>query len=609
MKPLLPLLVVSLLAGCGLNVQEVRPDRDVAGAGAAQAEVKPEEAPPAPAAQPDTAERNGQAGDGEEADEREQADAGLPAVALTPKLLYQLLLAEIAAQRGQLGSAAELFRDLAQETRDPRIARRATEMALHGRRMETALQAARIWLDIEPASNQARQTLVSLLAAQGRYDELRAALAGLLAAEPVQVPTQLMRLNRMLARGGDRQAVRALVDLVTTPYLDLPEAHFARAQAAFEARDPEAARHAVLRALEMRPDWEAAALLHAQMIENRAEAMAALGRFVAAQPRAREARLVYARALVSDKRYEEARRQFLQLLEQDAGRPERNGDTIFAIAVLSLQLDDAAAAERYLRQLLDIGYAEGDKARYHLGQIAEEARRWDEALRWFAQVARGEHYLNARLHAANVMAKQGRLDEGRRHLAATDVATPRERVQLLIGEAQILREAGRLADAHAVLAAGLANQPDQPELLYEIALLADKLGRHAELEARLRRLIEIRPDHAHAYNALGYALAERNERLGEARELIERALELAPDDPFILDSKGWVLFRQGQTSAALEVLSQAFGMRPDPEIAAHLGEVLWSIGRKDEARTTWEKARAEHPANEVLAETIKRLLR
>jgi Flp pilus assembly protein TadD len=177
----------------------------------------------------------------------------------------------------------------------------------------------------------------------------------------------------------------------------------------------------------------------------------------------------------------------------------------------------------------------------------------------------------------------------------------------LIGEAQLLREAGRNADAHQALTAALERQPDQPELLYEVALLAEKLGRVDELESRLRRLIEIKPDHAHALNALGYSLADRNIRLVEARTLIDRALELAPNDPFILDSKGWVLFRQGETQAALDTLNQAFGIRPDPEIAAHLGEVLWSIGRKDEARQTWDTARKEHPANEALAETVKRL--
>jgi tetratricopeptide (TPR) repeat protein len=548
------------------------------------------------------------ASDKTEATEREEveANARLPSVDLTPRLLYLFLLAEIAGQRGQMASATELYRDIARETRDPRIARRATELALHARRTDMALDAARVWLEVEPDSAQARQTVVSLLAAHGRYDELVSVVAGMLAADPQNVGPNLLRLNRLFARGGDRQAIRTLVETVTAPYLQIPEAHYARALAAFEARDMVTARSAITHALELKPDWEAAALFHVQLIENRAEALAALGGFVAAYPQAHEARMAYARALVGEKMYAEARREFGILLEHGASDQDKNGDVIFAVAVLSLQLNDTAQAEKQLHRLIDIGHAEADKARFYLGQIAEEDKRWDESLKWFAQVGRGEHYLTARLHAANVLVKQDKLDLARRQLAEAEVANPRERVQLLIGEAQLLREAGRIADAYDVLTAGLAQQPDQPELLYEIALLAEKMGRADELEKRLRRLIELRPDHAHALNALGYSLAERNVRLIEARELIERALQLAPNDPFILDSKGWVLFRQGDAPAALDVLNTAFTIRADPEIAAHLGEVLWSLGRQVEARQTWEKARLEHPASEALAETIKR---
>jgi tetratricopeptide (TPR) repeat protein len=587
MRPILPLLVVvSLLAGCGLHVQEVRPDP-------AAAEGK---APQQAAAQGEAQE---------EAEAPEQAEARLPAIDLTPALLYRFLLAEIAGQRGQMANAAGLYSELARETRDPRIAKRATEIALHGRQGPLALDAAQLWLEVEPESIPARQTYISLLASQGHYAELKNEVAALLAAEPEHISRNLMHLNRLFARSGDRAAVRNLVETVTAPYLHIPEAHYARALTAFEARDLPAARGAIKRTLELKPDWEGAALFQVQLIENRAEAMAALADFVVANPQAREARMAYARALVSDKRYAEARREFDILLEQGAKDPAKNGDVIFAVAVLSLQLNDTAQAEKQLRRLVAIGHAEADKARFYLGQIAEEGKRWDEALQWFAQVGRGEHYLPARLHAASVLAKQGKLDEARRQLAETEAA-PRERVQLLIGEAQLLREAGRLAEAHGVLVQGLAQQPDQPELLYETALLAEKMGRPDELETRLRRLIELRPDHAHALNALGYSLADRNERLAEAGALIERALQLAPNDPFILDSRGWVLFRQGNAQGALEVLNAAFGIRPDPEIAAHLGEVLWSLGRQAEARETWEKARRAHPANEVLAETIKR---
>ena len=542
-----------------------------------------------------------------EAGQKDEKAARLPAGTLTPKLLYRFFLAEIASQRGQYGTAADIYLEMAKETRDPRIIRRATELALHARRMEVALQAVRVWMEVDPQSNQARQTHISLLAAQGHFSELAGVVSAMMAAEPERISANLLHLHRLFTRSQDRKAVRDTVDALTAPYLQHPEAHYARALAAADIREHDAARQSIKRALELRPDWEVAALFHAQLLENRKEAISVLGEFVAANPQAGDARLAYARALVSEKLYAEARREFGKLLEPGAGDPAKSGDTIFAVAVLSLQLNDTREAEKHLRRLVEIGHTEVDKARFYLGQIAEEGKRWEEALEWFAQVGRGEHYLTARLHAANILAKQGRIDEARRHLDSSEADNPRERAQLVIGEAQLLREAGRIADAHAALASALSKQPDQPDLLYETALIAEKLGRNDELEKRLRRLIEINPEHAHAHNALGYSFVDRNIRLDEARTLIERALELAPNDPFILDSKGWLQFRQGQLQAAIDTLSRALGIRPDPEIAAHLGEVLWVVGRQAEARSTWEKARSEHPANEVLAETIKRL--
>lgn len=540
--------------------------------------------------------------------ESSESTANLPRLDLTPKLLYQFLLAEIAGQRGQVNQSALLYRELARETRDPRVARRATEMALHGRQPEVALEAAQLWQALEPESAQARQTLIRLLAALGRQADLAREVAALLAAEPQHIAQNLSHLNRLFARINDRTVARNIIETVTTPYLDLPEAHYARAIAAYDTQDLSAARQLIERVLSLKPDWEAAALFQFQSAEDRAEGLAKLAGFIDRQPQAREAQLTYARALVADKRYAEARRVFDRLLARDANAATPNGDVIFAVAVLSLQLNDTAAAEKQLLRLVDMGHVEANKARFYLGQIADEAKRWEDALRWFGSVERGEHYVSARLHGANILAKQGNLAGARQHLTKAEAATPREQVQLLIGEAQILRDAGDVVTAHGTLVAGLIQQPDQPELMYETALMAEKLGRHDELETRLRRLMELRPDHAHALNALGYSLADRNIRLPEARALIERALELTPNDPFILDSKGWVQFRMGDVDAALETLNRAFSIRPDPEIAAHLGEVLWSLGRQDDAHSTWEKARREHPASEVLVETIKRLV-
>jgi tetratricopeptide (TPR) repeat protein len=413
-----------------------------------------------------------------------------------------------------------------------------------------------------------------------------------------------MLLNRTLHRYADKKAVQRIIEQVTSPYVGVAEAHFARAQAAQAANEAGTAIEEIDRALALRPDWEQAALMRAQLLFPRGagEVTAYLSQFVAANPKALEARLIYARALVSERRYTDARREFAELL---AAHPD-NGDVIYAMAVLSIQLNELAEAETHLKRLVEIDYPEINAARLYLGQIAEDTQRWGEALKWFGQVAPGDQYLAARLRMAHVLAKQGMLDDARRHLQETAAGSPKERIQLLVGEAQLLREAGRPADAFAVLDAGLATQPDQVDLLYETALAAERAGQPEVMERHLRRLIELRPDHAHAYNALGYSLADRNLRLDEAAQLVDKALELAPEDPYILDSRGWVLFRQGDSAGAAEVLKKAFGLRADPEIAAHLGEVLWALGRRDEAIDIWDKAAKASPGNETLTATIKR---
>ena len=549
----------------------------------------------------DAAERVGKADTADKGADQGPA-ANLPKQELTPRLLYQFLLAEIAGSRGQVDLSAEAYMDLARGTRDPRVARRATEIAVVARRYDAALSAARLWAELDPQASQPRQMIGGLLAATERTDELAGHLAGQLAAAGGNVGDMLVQINRMLARYTDKQAAQRLVNKVTEPYLGLAEAHFARAQAAHVASDDALARTELDRALALRPEWEQAALVRAQLTGDSAEAAKFLGQFVAANPKASEARLGYARGLVAEKRYAEARREFQHLLS-DKGS---SGDMVYAVAVLSLQLNDFDEAEKQLKRLVETNHAEINNARVYLGQIAEERKRWDEALQWYGQVTAGNQYMAARMRMAQVLVRQAKLPEARRVLQESAAANLAERSQLLIAEAQLLRDAGQPRDSYTVLADGLAQHPDQPELLYETAMMAERTGSLPVAERHLRRLIEIKPDYAHAYNALGYSLAERNERLDEAQQLIDKALQLAPEDPFILDSKGWVLFRRGDASGALEALKKAFALRADPEIAAHMGEVLWALGRQDEARKTWSEAEKAHPGNEVLLGTIKK---
>lgn len=524
---------------------------------------------------------------------------------LSEPMLYEFLLGEIALQRGDSGLAAQTYFDLAKRTRDPRIARRAVEVANTARMQDLALQSARLWQELEPASAQPLQVVAALLVTAKKVDEAEPYLVKLLAADGVNVENGFLQMNRLLSSNPDKTANLRVVRNLAARYPDLPAAHFAVAQAAALAGEDAAAIESIRRAEKLRPDWETAVILEAQVLQKRspAEAAKVLGEFVDKYPTAREARVTYARTLVLDKRYPEARKQFEALLSASPG----NTEVIYAVGLLAFQLKDYQVAEENMKRLLGMKYRDPNGVRYVLGQIAEEQKHWPDAIKWYNSVDDGDQVVPARVRSAGALAKQGKLDDARALLQRVGTEFPGEKVQLTVAEAQLLRDANRHRDAYDFLGQALKEDPEQPELLYDYALTAEKLERYDVLESNLRKLIQVRPDHAHAYNALGYSFAERNTRLPEAKKLIERALELSPDDYFIIDSMGWVLYRQGDLKGAAEQLRRAYAGRPDAEIGAHLGEVLWAMGERGEADKIWQESLKSSPDNETLQKTIKRL--
>jgi tetratricopeptide (TPR) repeat protein len=533
--------------------------------------------------------------------------AALPPNDLTEQSLYELLLAEIALQRGEAGLAAQTFLELAKRTLDPRVARRAVEVASAAKLPEAAIEAAKLWQTLEPTAPQALQITAALLVSAKRVEEAEPYLEKLLATDGVNIENAFLQVNRLLAGNPDKAANLRVVRRLAGLHPALPAAHFAIAQAALAAAEEPLALVAVREALALRPDWELAAILEAQVLQKRSakEAAQGLEAFVTKNPAAREARLAYARMLVLDKRYPEARKQFETLLAMNPG----NTDVIYAVGILAFQLKDFPVAEENMKRLLSLPYRDPNGVRYLLGQIAEEQKQWGRAVEWYKQIEEGDHALPARMRTAGAIAKQGRVDEAREYLKRIEPAGPGEQVQLLVAEAQILRDASRYGDAYEMLGQALRKVPDQPELLYDYALTAEKLERFDIAEENLRKLIQVKPDHAHAYNALGYSLAERNTRLPEARKLIEKAVELAPEDYFIVDSLGWVLYRQGDLPGAARELRRAWAGRPDAEIGAHLGEVLWVMGERAEAEKIWKDSLESSPDNETVQKTIQRLKR
>ena len=567
------------------------------------------------AAQPDADElQTDDDSDGASLEDRARAVLGnkplratLPDAELNQELLFKFLMSEIAAQRGDTRLAAQGYLDMAKSTRDPRLAKRATELAAYGRLQNQALEAARLWLELDKNNPQARQTLAALLVSSNKLSEAKPLLEALITADG-NPAAGFMQLNSLLAKHPDRNAVLAITKELAKSYPQLPEAHFAVAQAAFSAGKYDEAAAEIKQALDMRPDWEAGALFNAQLLQQRGsteKAVEYLQGFLRTYPKSREVRANYARLLLNSKDLKEARAQY-QLLLQDQ---PANADIVVTIGLLSLQMGEYESAETWLKRGLELRYRDPDSLRFYLGQVCEERKRYDEAMKYYSSVQGGDQYVPAQARYAFLLGRQNKLAEAREYLQNVQTANDEQRALLIQAEAQLLREAKDYQQSYDLLNKALEKQPENVDLLYDSAMAAEELDRIDVVEANLRKLIALKPDHAQAYNALGYTLADRTDRLKEAKGYIDKALKLSPDDPFILDSMGWVLYRLGDSKQALTYLQRAYTQRPDPEIAAHIGEVLWVRGQQQEAEKVWRDASKENPDNELLQATIKRYLR
>jgi len=536
------------------------------------------------------------------AEERARKQAALPKQPLTSEILFKFLVAEVAGQRGEIGIAQATYLDLARQTRDPRIARRAAEVSIFARDQAGALEAARLWAATDQESERAQQTLAALLLSEGKLSEAEPILRAMLKEDGAR---GFMHLSALMGKMRDTQAGLQLVQRLAADYPALPEASYAVAQAAANAGRYDLAVAALQRADTLRPGWEDAALMRAQVLAktSRADALAFMREFLAAHADARELRLAYARALVSANQVNEARAEFTRLTRDFP----RNAEVSFAAGLLSLQMGDLAAARDLLTQTLEYDPRDPDTVYYYLGQVAEQMKQPETAAAHYAEVKTGNYLVSARSRQAALLAQAGRLQEARALLAFTRGENDAQNVRLIQAQAELLRDNKELAAAYQVLTDGLKRFPDSANLLYDRAMVAERLDKLDVLEADLRRVIVLRPDDAQAYNALGYTLADRTKRLAESIALLDKALALAPDDPFVLDSVGWAQYRAGNLARAQEYLERAYRLRPDPEIAAHLGEVLWVRGQHAEAGKLWQTSLQNHPQNEVLLETLNRL--
>ena len=533
----------------------------------------------------------------------------LPDVPLSSQIVFQVLAAEVALQRDQPAPAYQTYLALARDTHDPRMAQRATEIALAAQSPSDALAAAQLWQQYAPTSERAAQLDASLLVLSGKPDEAEP----LLARELSKVPDEnrgsaILALQLLVSRGPNRiGGLHVLQDLLKND-MNRPEAQLAIARQQIVADDAPGARKSLEQALAIKPDYLPAALTLSQMgPEERKEGIATLEKYVQQNPKSHDARLALAQMYLASDRLDDAQKQFEAMHKDNAN----DLTPLMALALIDIQKKDFAGAQPFLEQYAQKAEktpgADPGQAYIYLSQLALEQKNDAAASDWLNKISpSSQQYIPAQITRAQLLEKQGKPDDARKLLAGLQAQDPRDQALIARTDAAILFDAKRYQEAEDRLAQATANYPDDPDLTYDYAMAAEKNGHYDTMEAQLRKLIESQPDNPQAYNALGYSLADRGVRLQEADKLIQKASSLAPDDAFIMDSVGWVKYRLGDTTDALKLLRKAYDLQPNAEIGAHLGEVLWKTGAQDQARDAWREARKLEPDNDTLLKTLKR---
>lgn len=534
----------------------------------------------------------------------QEDDANLPHVELDPNLLYQFLIGEVAAQRGESEVAIRAYLDIANSTKDPRAAQRAAQLAFQARQYGRAAEALQLWLELEPDSNQAEEQLITALLASGDLEKARPYLEDILAKYPGKAGHTFLQTFSLLEKYPDKEGIYNLLLEITKPYPKVAEGHLMLGQAAAAINNLKVAKEEIHRARVLNPDSVMAVVIEAELYrrEDATLALDSLAKFLKAHPDAGQVRLMYARVLLEQHKYEDSRKEFQKILDAHPG----NADMAFTVAMLSLQLGDLDKAEAEFKQILDMGGKDENSVYYYLGQLEEARKDSDKALNYYRQVNGGEYDYAAHVRVVYLLYKSGKTEEAQDYLKTIDAQNNEQRVQKMLLGSQLLRDTGKPEEAYEMLNQGLKQLPDHPELLYETAMLAEQLGKHDVFETMMRKVIEIKSDSAQAYNALGYSMLDRNEHLQEGMELVEKANELEPNDAAIMDSVGWGHYRLGNYAKSLEYLRRAYDVIPDPEIAAHLGEVLWMQGDKEQARKVWGNAIKSHADNKLLQSVMKK---
>ena len=527
-----------------------------------------------------------------------------PKIELTEDLLFKLLIAEFAGHRGLLDISIENYLDLARSTRDHRIVERAARIAVFARNDAAALAAARIWVELDPRNPDPHQVLAVMKLRAGELEQAALHFQDIIAYSDGEVDEKLWMIANLLGSENDKEAVLEIMEKLVASQNNSPGALYAFAHVAAKLEDLERARELLEETLALAPDNDNAALSYISILQRLGREQEALAWLEQELAKREEndfnLRMAYARLLMEFRQFDKAVGQFELLVTREPGNP----DVLYALGLLYLQSNRLDDSETLFKKLSE-REALTDVANYYIGRIAEEKRHYDEASAWYQGVHKGEHYFDAQVRLAMLLARKGEVEEARNHLNSIRQQNGQQALIIVQAEGELLIQAELYEEAIEVYTKALGDQYDV-ELLYSRSMAAEKIGRLDMVETDLRTILEHEPDHAQALNALGYTLADATDRHAEAYELIKKALELRPSDFYILDSMGWVLYRLGRLDEAVEYLRKALNKRQDPEIAAHLGEVLWVRGEREQAKEVWEAALEQTPEDTRLLDVIER---
>lgn len=525
---------------------------------------------------------------------------------LNTRLIEKLLIAEIAGQRGMLKTAVRYYVEAATLSQDAEIAERATRIAVYARETGKALQAARLWVELSPLDLDGRQVLSALLVRSGKTDEALKHFEAVIADGDKDEHKSYLLITSLLSKEQDKVAALGVMEKLVAKRKNSVHAHYAYSHLALLVGEYQKAEASIKRALQLKPDWIQAQILYVNILSRQGkdkEALDKLGQLVSDNSDDHSLRLFYARKLVDAKRLVDAKEQFSKLVDTDD--LDARGDALYALGLLSLQLNARDDARDYFNRLLEID-KRSNEASYYLGQMAESDQEYERAIEHYTQVSFGDHHVDAQIRIAVLIAKSGKVEEARQRLQNIDTKNSDISLRVFLAEGEILRNDKQFQKAFQLYTEALAELPDNIDLLYARALTAEKVDMLDVTIHDLQEIVERQPNNVQALNALGYTLVDRTDRVAEGVKLVERAFKINANDPAITDSMGWAYYRQGRYEEALRLLRKAFTQNQDAEIAAHLGEVMWVSGDQEGAREVWDAALRQTPEHKVLLKVINR---